>query len=73
MVCVSITLPAYDEKAQLAASVHALDGFLAGAFRCDIEIVIADNGSADGTLAAAREVARTCPRVKVLHLEHKGR
>lgn len=65
-------VPVYDEAAAAAASVRALTAELAGAGRfAEAEIVIADDGSADGTgdaaLAAAGEVL-----VRVVRLERNS-
>jgi glycosyltransferase involved in cell wall biosynthesis len=38
----------------------------------DLELVIADDGSSDGSLAIAREAAQTDDRVRVLALPHGG-
>lgn len=63
--CFNVTLPVYNEAAQLASSVRRLLAFLAGQYEGGWEVVIADNGSTDETLAIARQLAaeqtRTLP------------
>lgn len=54
---VNLTLPVYNEAAQLAASVRRVTEFLATLPQWRWEVVIADNGSTDGTLRLAEEMA----------------
>lgn len=54
----NVTFPVFNEAAQLAVHVRRVAAFLARLPRCDWELVIADNGSRDGTLAEARALAR---------------
>ncbi|MFF8805606.1 bifunctional polysaccharide deacetylase/glycosyltransferase family 2 protein [Streptomyces omiyaensis] len=64
---VSAVVPAHNEEATIAACVRALldDG-------CpDIDIVVVDDGSTDGTAAAARSVAD--PRVRVVTQSNQGK
>ncbi|MEI6536099.1 MAG: DUF6492 family protein, partial [Verrucomicrobiaceae bacterium] len=65
---VSIFLPAYNREKYLPAT---LDSLLAQRFE-NFEIIIADDGSADGTLELARGYAERDARVKVLALDHRG-
>ena len=51
---VNLTLPVYNEARQLAASVRRVLAFLAGQPRWSWEVVLADNGSTDGTRAQAQ-------------------
>ena len=60
----SVIVPTYNERANLRPLVDALTSALAG---IDFEIVVADDDSPDGTAAAAREIAQSDPRVRVLH------
>jgi chlorobactene glucosyltransferase len=59
---VSVVVPARDEERGIGAAVRSLRAL---EYR-DLEIVVVDDGSADGTLAAAREAAGGDPRVTVL-------
>jgi dolichyl-phosphate beta-glucosyltransferase len=52
----SVVVPAYNEAARLPPTVQRVEAFLAGRPH---EIVIVDDGSTDGTVEAARAVART--------------
>ncbi|MBI5820924.1 MAG: glycosyltransferase [Verrucomicrobia bacterium] len=65
---VSIFMPAYNRERYLAAT---FDSLLAQTWR-DFELIIADDGSTDGTLAIAREYASRDARVRVLALPHRG-
>jgi glycosyltransferase involved in cell wall biosynthesis len=71
---IAVVIPVYNEEAKLEASVAALVRVLSRGscqFRC--EIIVADNGSTDSTLAVARELERRYAMVRRLHLELKGR
>ena len=63
-------LPAYNEAAIAADSVRAVDAVLAG-LEIQYEIIIADDGSTDGTREAI-ESARI-PSVRVVSRPHKGK
>ncbi|MFW6162597.1 MAG: glycosyltransferase, partial [Planctomycetota bacterium] len=51
----SIVIPAYNEEAKIAMDVSAAAAFLAGA-RLEGEVLVVDDGSADNTAGAARQV-----------------
>jgi putative flippase GtrA len=70
---VEVVVPVYNEERALRASITRLHGFLSREFPFSWRIVIADNASSDGTLAAARRLAHELPGVSVLHLAEKGR
>jgi putative flippase GtrA len=72
-VDVEIVIPVYNEERVLAASVRRLHGFLSEQTRFGWQITIADNASRDLTLTVARRLAAQLDRVRVLHLEDKGR
>lgn len=65
----SVIMPAYNEGARirtaLLETVRALEG-------TDYEVVVVDDGSIDGTAAAAREVARVHPRIRVVRIDANG-
>lgn len=65
---VSIFVPAYNRERYLP---ETLDSLLAQSFR-SLEVIVADDGSTDGTLRVAREYAERDPRVRVLALPHQG-
>ncbi|MGF1426421.1 glycosyltransferase [Kitasatospora sp. LaBMicrA B282] len=64
---VSVVVPAYNEQETIAACVRAL---LAGGCP-DIDVVVVDDGSVDGTTAAAAAVDD--PRVRVLTQPNQGK
>jgi glycosyltransferase involved in cell wall biosynthesis len=70
---VEIVVPVYNEEHVLRRSIERLHRFLGDGFPFTWRIVIADNASTDGTLAAARRLAYELPDVQVLHLPEKGR
>ena len=70
---VNVTLPVFNEQAQLAESVGKLRAFLCEQAGLTSEIVIADNGSTDGTVEIADELGRQYPEVHAVHLPLKGR
>ncbi|MDX1468517.1 MAG: glycosyltransferase family 2 protein [Acidimicrobiia bacterium] len=64
----SILLPAYNLEAVIASSIERVAG-LAGALG-EIEIVVCDDGSEDGTLAEAKAAAERTGHAQVIHHEH---
>jgi putative flippase GtrA len=70
---VDIVIPVYNEQGDLASSVQRLDAFLDEHFPYSYCITIADNGSTDHTWPIAQRLAEEHPRVRALHLDHKGR
>ena len=59
----TVVLPTYNERANVPLIVAALHKALAGVA---FEVVFVDDNSPDGTAAAAREIAATDPRVRVI-------
>jgi len=72
-VLLNVTVPVLNEAQCIAANVKRLAAFLGGLSGITFEIVIADNGSTDETLALAEKLAAELACVRVLHLEEKGR
>ena len=70
---VDVVIPVYNEERDLGPSVRRLHKFLTSRFPFSAAITIADNASKDGTLAVAQGLAKELPRVRVLHLDAKGR
>jgi glycosyltransferase involved in cell wall biosynthesis len=69
-----IVLPVYNEEHVLSDSVGKLRAYLQeNAFPYTWRIVIADNASTDGTLAAGEALASEFEDVTVIHLPQKGR
>lgn len=73
MNSIDVVIPVYNEERVLAGSVGKLRDFLCKNLSCRWQIVIADNGSVDGTLAVARALSEQYPDVKYVQLELKGR
>jgi glycosyltransferase involved in cell wall biosynthesis len=70
---ISVALLARDEEAHLDAVVTEWAALLDGLGR-DYEILLVDDGSADGTAAVAEGLAARLPRLRVLrHAERRGR
>ena len=63
---ISVVIPVYNEAALVAEAVGELRRNL-DALGWDFEIVLAENGSRDGTQEALREISRTDPRVRWFH------
>jgi len=64
---VSVIIPVYNRAALLPLAVQSV---FAQTFQ-DFEVIVADDGSTDGTLAALG-AARRDPRVRIIELEHSG-
>jgi glycosyltransferase involved in cell wall biosynthesis len=65
---VTIFMPVYNRKKYLP---EALDSLLGQTFT-DYELIIADDGSSDGSLQVAQDYAKRDPRIRVLKLAHGG-
>ncbi len=70
---VDIVLPVLNEAHVLEQSVTKLHKHLASNLPYKWRIVIADNGSTDGTAAIARRLAERYPEIRLLQLPEKGR
>lgn len=74
MANVDLVIPCYNEAHVLADSVARVLAWCSGHPEHHWRIVIADNASTDGTLAAARALEESHPgRVVALHVPVKGR
>jgi CDP-glycerol glycerophosphotransferase len=65
---VSVVVPVYDVEAYLP---EALDSVLAQTHR-ELDVVVVDDGSTDGSGAVADEYAARDARVRVVHIENRG-
>jgi glycosyltransferase involved in cell wall biosynthesis len=70
---IEIVVPVCDEKRVLEASIRRLHAFLSDGFPFSWRIVIADNGSTDGTLAVARRLIYELGGVEALRVREPGR
>ena len=70
---IDIVIPVYNEERDLDPSVRRLHDYLGSEFPFPAVITIADNASKDGTLAVAQSLANELTRVRVVHLDKKGR
>ncbi|WP_081998452.1 bifunctional glycosyltransferase family 2/GtrA family protein [Sinomonas humi] len=68
-----VTVPVYNEEADLEACVRNLDAYLSTQFPHTYRITIADNASTDSTLRVAERLSRELENVCSVHLEEKGR
>jgi glycosyltransferase involved in cell wall biosynthesis len=72
-VSVDVVIPVYNEERALPTSIPSLCAYLESYVPYQWTVTIADNASTDRTLAVASELAAADSRVKVLHLDQKGR
>ena len=68
-----IVIPVYNESAGVERSVRRLHRFLTSDCPFSWRIVVADNASADDTLALAVGLSHELPDVEAIHLPAKGR
>lgn len=70
----NVVIPVYNEEAELEQSINTLSQYLTSNLTdFDWFITVADNASKDKTLLIAEKLARKDRRVKVFHLDQKGR
>lgn len=72
-VSVDVVIPVYNEERALPVSIPTLCQYLESYVPYQWTVTIADNASKDRTLEVANELAAENPKVKVLHLDKKGR
>ena len=70
---VDVVVPVYNEERDLPTRIPQLWGFLREHLLCPWNIVIADNGSTDGSLEIARNISHRYAGVTYVHLTQKGR
>ena len=73
MSTVDVVLPVYNEAHVLERSVRALHAFLTDHMGHEWRILIADNGSTDGTGEVARRLATDLQDVAVMQIPEAGR
>lgn len=65
---VSVIIPAYNCAPYLRSAVESVRAQT----YTDYEIIVVDDGSTDGTLELATELAAQTPSMRVIHIEHAG-
>ncbi len=73
MIRLNVTVPVFNEEDCLVRNMRRLVAFLEGLRGVTYEVVIADNGSTDATLALAERLAAELKNVRTLHLDERGR
>lgn len=68
----SVVIPAYNEERRLPGTLAAIGAYLS-ARSYAWEIVVADDGSADGTAGVVRRAAEGNPAIRLLTLPHRGK
>jgi putative flippase GtrA len=68
-----LVIPVHNEERALPGCLEVLQAHLEEHFPFDWSITIVDNASTDGTLRVAYALADSEDRVRVLHLDRKGR
>ncbi|MEO7195810.1 MAG: bifunctional glycosyltransferase family 2/GtrA family protein [Pseudonocardiaceae bacterium] len=73
LATVDVVVPVYNEERALPGCLRVLRSYLDDQFPFEWTITVVDNASTDGVLRVANEFASTDDRVRVLHLDRKGR
>lgn len=69
----SIIVPTYNEERIISANIEKLHSFLSSHLDWPWEIVVADNGSRDGTLTQLMELSQRYPQLRWFHREQAGK
>lgn len=67
----SVVLPCYNEEANIEASVRDVDTWFSARNHAG-SIIVADDGSTDGSLALLMRLKQSLPRLQIVHLEKNG-
>jgi hypothetical protein len=70
---VDIAIPVYNEERALPGCIAALHAYLDEKFPFAWTITVVNNASTDDTRAIAENLSETWPRVRMLHLDQKGK
>lgn len=70
---VEVVVPVFNEERSLPGCLRVLDEFLTEDFPFRSTITVVDNASTDATLEIASALAADFERVRVVHLQRKGR
>ncbi len=73
MTKIDVVIPVYNEEKALPWCINTLHWFLGENVTDSWTIVIADNGSIDKTMEVATALIRKYDRLRVVHLDQKGR
>ena len=73
MLMIDIVLPVLNEAHIIEASISKLHKYLTANLPYRWQIIIADNGSSDGTYQIAQQLTKRWSRVKLVHLNERGR
>ncbi len=68
----SVVIPAYNEERRLPATLETLCGRLQQAGYSH-EVLVVDDGSRDGTVAAVEHAARRYPELRLIRAPHRGK
>jgi glycosyltransferase involved in cell wall biosynthesis len=68
----SLVIPAFNEAARLPATLTKINAYLARQLY-DAEVLVVDDGSADGTAELVREWARDWPDLRLIATPHGGK
>ena len=69
---ISVVIPAYNEDACIGRTIAEVAAELEQ-LGVPWELIVADDGSVDGTAAAVRDRQRADPRIKLVSLTHRGK
>jgi len=70
---ISITLPVFNEEKVIEKNVEELRNFLIKNLGHDFEIIIANNGSTDGTLEKIKKICKRYGDVNYINIDERGR
>ena len=68
----SVVIPAYNEEERIGESLERIKEYCARAQKSH-EVIVADDGSLDGTSATVLQHAKRWKELKLLALEHRGK
>ena len=71
-VFLSLVIPAYNEEARISETLQRVISYLEGR-SYSWEVLVADDGSSDGTGSLVAEVAATQPNLRLISLSHRGK
>ncbi len=70
----SVIIPAYNEQERLPGTLKRLFDYFYVHYHGDYEVIVADDGSTDGTVAAVKQYAEMYPKLRLLSFpKNRGR